>query len=76
MAELVVGCGWVCSWAERAGAGWRAGPVAAPAGRVVEAAVPGLVRRDLIRVALTVPGKRAGRDVDRGAGPGAARFFV
>ena len=40
--------------------------VPAPAGRVVEVAVPGLVRKDLYSVALTLPGKRMGRDIEAG----------
>jgi alpha-D-xyloside xylohydrolase len=40
--------------------------VRAPAGRVVEVAVPGLVRKDLYSVALTLPGKRMGRDIEAG----------
>ncbi len=40
--------------------------VPAPAGRVVEAVVPGLVRRDLYAVALTLPDKRMGRDIEAG----------
>jgi alpha-D-xyloside xylohydrolase len=40
--------------------------VPAPAGRAAEAPVAGLVRSDLYTVALTLPGKRAGRDIDPG----------
>lgn len=41
--------------------------VPAPAGRVVEVAVPGLVRKDLYSVALTLPDKRMGRDIEAGS---------
>jgi alpha-D-xyloside xylohydrolase len=41
--------------------------VGAPAGRTVEAPVAGLVRRDMYTVALNLPGKRVGRDIDPGA---------
>ena len=41
--------------------------VPAPAGRVVEVAVPGLVRRDLYAVALTLPDKRTGQEAAVGS---------
>ncbi len=40
--------------------------VPAPAGRVAETPVQGLVRSDLYTVALTVPGKRIEHDIDAG----------
>ncbi len=62
---VLPGAGWAMAQAVPAAPEGQQG-VPAPTGRIVEVPVQGLVRSDLYAVALTLPGKRAGRDIDPG----------